>query len=276
MTTKRSPLVRLDRLGDGQLAILREEVNDWLVAKSDDLPAEIDGVEGVKREVEEVAALGRLVSGLRREEIRIPDPVAREMIARTTGENRHLDEVKKEYDRALGQHKAWLALLAKFDEAPDGGGAAAEPEEEEVDGTEESGSSAGSGGPGASASKWIELGGRLTDDQLRIVRMEVTGYLAGKAGDLHLLRNEADPERVLDEIAALARLAFWLERGEVEVPDPIVQEMAERLAKASDDLNEYERLRERYERGTAEHGALAAFAAVFSEDPPGGSPVSPR
>ena len=50
-TTRRGSWVRLDVLTDEQLAILHEEVNDWLVAKADDLPKDIDDAEGVKREV---------------------------------------------------------------------------------------------------------------------------------------------------------------------------------------------------------------------------------
>jgi hypothetical protein len=262
-TTKRGSWVRLEVLTDEQLAILREEVNDWLVAKADDLPKDIDDADGVKREVEEVAALGRLVSGFRRGEVLIPDPVARELIARTTSENRHFNEVKEEYDRVLGQHESWVALLARLDTAPrtdatDGGAddedPGAEPESPEQ------------GDPVVSSeSRWIDLAGRLSDDQLRIVRNEVTGYLAGKAGDLPLLRKEKDPERVVSEVAALARLAFWLERGEVEVPDEIVHEMVLRLAKSSNDLNDYEELRERYETGIAQHDALVALTAIFSD-----------
>lgn len=76
-TTRRGAWVRLDALTDEQLAILREELNDWLVGKADDLPRDIDDSDGVKREVEEVAALGRLVSGMRRGEVLMPDPIAR-------------------------------------------------------------------------------------------------------------------------------------------------------------------------------------------------------
>lgn len=262
-TTKRGSWVSLDVITDEQLAILREEVIDWLVAKADDLPKDIDDSDGVKREVEEVAALGRLVSGLRRREVLMPDPIARELIARTTGENRHFDEVKDEYDRALGQHESWVALLARFDAAP-GAGAADGVDDEEDRGAETEAPDEDDPVV-APVPDRVELAGRLSDDQLRIVRNEVTGYLAGKAGDLPLLRKEKDPEGVVSEVAALARLAFWLERGAVQVPDKTVHEMVLRLAKSSNDLNDYEELRERYETGIAEHDALAALAAIFSD-----------
>lgn len=268
MTSKRR--VPLDALAEGQLAILREEVNDWLVAKSDDLPHEIGDADAAKREVEEVAALGRLVSGLRRGEILVPDPVARELLARTTSETRDLDGLKEEYDRELARHKAWLALLAHFEEAPPAGPGAAVAEALENGGgaDEDPEPSSDAGDPGPPAARWVGLAGRLSDDQLRIVRKEVTGSLAGKAGDLPLLQKERDPERAVAEIAALARLAFWLERGEVEVPDRIVHEMVVGLATASDDLNEEEELRRRHERGVAEHDALLSLAAVFSDASP--------
>jgi hypothetical protein len=112
---ERSTRVRLDRLADEQLAILREEANDWLVAKAADLSRGTDD-DGRRREVGEVAALGRLVSGLRCGEVVAPDRVVRDLIARTTTETGRLDELlKEEYDRALTESEAWVALLAHFD-----------------------------------------------------------------------------------------------------------------------------------------------------------------
>lgn len=59
----------------------------------------------------------------------------------------------------------------------------------------------------------------LTDAQLEIVRDAVFGELVGKAGDLRLLDANPDPKGAIKEVAALGRLAFWLEHGEVLVPD---------------------------------------------------------
>jgi hypothetical protein len=261
-TDRRFSWVELDRLSDRQLTILREEMNDWLVAKANDLPKYND--DEAKRQTEEVAALGRLVSGLRRGDIIVPDPIGRELVARTIGETRHLDELREEYDRELGEHEAWIALLGHFDPAPDVGAA-------EAGGDEDRGAQPeppDEGGPVAPAPERIELAERLSDDQLRIVRKEVTGMLAGRTGDLPILSKQEDHERQFNEIAALARLAFWLDRGELDVSDPIAQQMVRRLVEGSNDLNEYEELRERYEVGMAEQGALLAFAGLFADAGP--------
>jgi hypothetical protein len=198
MTGEKRSWVDFDGLSDRQLAILREEANDLLVTKADDLPKGIDDADEVKRETEEVAALGRLVSGLRRGQILMPDPIARELIARAIGETGHLDELKEEYDRELGEHESWVALLAHFDPAPDADAAeagdeedrGAEPESPEEDETE-----------AKPAPRWVEFAGRLSDDQLRIVRREVTGMLVGRTDDLPILSKQEDHERQFREIA---------------------------------------------------------------------------
>jgi hypothetical protein len=263
MTGTMRSWVEFDGLSDRQLAILRAEANDWLVAKADDLPEERDEADGeAKREAQEVAALGRMVSGLWLGKILMPDPIARELIARTIGETRHLDELKEEYDRELGEHEAWVALLGHFDAGPEAGGT--ESGDEEDRGAAEA-DPVGEGGPKPAAQKWIELADKVSDDQLRIVRNEVTGMLAGRTDDLPILSKQEDHERQFSEIAALARLALWLDRGELDVSDRLVQEMVRRLMEGSIDLNEYEELRERYEAGMAEQGALLAFAGLFPE-----------
>jgi hypothetical protein len=266
MTTERRTWKQLDGLSDRQLAILCEEINDWLVTKAADLPKGNDDPDRTKLEGEEVAALGRLVSGLRRSEILMPDPIAGELIARTVGETGHLDELKEEYDRELGEHEAWAALLGHFDPSPD----ADEAETGDGEGRTADPESPKDESEAASAPKCVEFAGRLSDDQLRIVRKEVTGMLAGRTGDLRLLDKHAEPGREVSEIAALARLAFWLDRGEIQVPDPLAQEMVERLVEGSKDLNEWEELRERYEAGIAEEDALLAFAGLFSDGLAGG------
>jgi hypothetical protein len=120
--------------------------------------------------------------------------------------------------------------------------------------------------------KWIELAGKLSEDQLQILRKEVTGSLAGRTGDLGLLDKQPEPEREIAEIAALARLAFWLCRSKIEAPDPIAEEIIIRLADSSRELNEYEELRERYEVGKAEEDAPRRLRdpSVRGESPGGG------
>jgi hypothetical protein len=266
MTTDSPSWVHLDGLSDRQLVYLREEVHEWLVAKANDLPKYDD--DEAKRQAEEVAALGRMATGLRRGEILMPDPLAKELVARTIGETRHLDELREEYDRELDEHEAWVALHGNFTAAPDADGA--EPGDDE-DGDADSEASDEDESEAAPAPRWVELRGRLSDDQLRIVRKEVTGMLAGRAEDLPILSRQDDHERQFSEIATLARLAFWLEGGgELEVSDRLVQEMVRRLVEGSNDLNEYEELRERYEAGMAEQGALLAFAGLFSDGLAGG------
>lgn len=104
----------------------------------------------------------------------------------------------------------------------------------------------------------------MTDEQIEIVREAVIGELIGKAGDLRLLNKLEDPKRAIREVAALARLAFWLGHGEVLVPDRAGREVARRLAEGVDAMNEWEEFAERYEEAMAEHDALHAFVAHLS------------
>jgi hypothetical protein len=104
----------------------------------------------------------------------------------------------------------------------------------------------------------------MTDEQLEIVRRNVFGALVGRAGDLRLLHKLRDPKGAIREVAALGRLAFWLEHGQVLVPDRIAREVAEGLAEGVDAMNEWEEVVERYEEAMAEHDALHAFVAYFS------------
>jgi hypothetical protein len=61
---ERRDWVALDDLTDDQQAILLRNVTDWLAARAADLPTASDD-QSWKVQVEEVAALGRLASGLR-------------------------------------------------------------------------------------------------------------------------------------------------------------------------------------------------------------------
>jgi hypothetical protein len=105
----------------------------------------------------------------------------------------------------------------------------------------------------------------MTEAQLRIVRDAVFDELIIKAGDLRLLHKHPDPKRGIKEVAALGRLAYWLEHGQVLVPDRAAREVAQHLAEGVDAMNEWEEVVERYEEAMAEHDALHAFVAYLSD-----------
>lgn len=105
----------------------------------------------------------------------------------------------------------------------------------------------------------------MSEEQIEIVRRNVFGALVGKAGDLDLLDKDPDPKRAIREVAALGRLAFWLEYGEVLVPDRAAHEVALWLAEGVDATNEWEEIARRYEAAVAEHDALHSFVAHFSD-----------
>jgi hypothetical protein len=111
----------------------------------------------------------------------------------------------------------------------------------------------------------VRLDGLLSDGQLEIVREIVFGQLMGQAGDLVLLNQYRDPKRAIKEVAALGRLAFWLEWGEIVVPDRIAREVMLRIAREVDGMNE---------QGdttggdpVAEHDALWDFVGLLSDWP---------
>jgi len=74
----------------------------------------------------------------------------------------------------------------------------------------------------------------------------------------------SDPKGAIGEVAALGRLAFWLEYGEVLVPDRVAREVAQGLADGVDAMNEWEEVVERHEEAMAEHDAFHAFVAHLS------------
>jgi hypothetical protein len=107
----------------------------------------------------------------------------------------------------------------------------------------------------------------MSEPQLEIVRDAVFGALVGRAGNLRLLNQSPDPKQAIREVAALGRLAFWLEHGEVVVPDRTAREVMARIVEDVEEMDQ--ELLERYEEAVAEHDALRTFVAYLSEAPPG-------
>jgi hypothetical protein len=111
----------------------------------------------------------------------------------------------------------------------------------------------------------VRLDGLLSEGQIEIVSGVVFGQLIGSAGDLDILHKAPDPKRAVREVAALARLAFWLEWREVLVPDRIAREVMLRLAREIDGMNECGET-----TGgdpAAEHDAMWSFVNLLSEWP---------
>lgn len=108
----------------------------------------------------------------------------------------------------------------------------------------------------------------MSEEQLELVRRGVFIALVGKANDLRLLHRRSDPKRAIMEVAALGRLAFWLEHGLVYVPDRTAREVAEGLAEGVDAMNE--EVVESYEEAMAERDAMHAFVAYLTDAGPGG------
>jgi hypothetical protein len=105
----------------------------------------------------------------------------------------------------------------------------------------------------------------MSAEQLYIVRRDAFGALVGKAGDLPLLDRSSDPKGAIREVAALARIAFWLQFDEAVLPERAGREVAQGLAAGVDALGEWEEVVERYEEAIAEHEAPHAFVAYFPE-----------
>lgn len=111
----------------------------------------------------------------------------------------------------------------------------------------------------------VRLDGLLSESQMEIVKDTVLGQLIGCAGDLALLYKARDPKRAVREVAALGRLAFWLEWREILVPDRIAREVMLRLAREVDGMNQ-----QRETTGgdpAAEHDAMWGFVNLLSEWP---------
>lgn len=111
---ERGTRIPLDGLTEGQLAIVLEGTTDWLVALANDLCRY--GPDDIERVTDEVSALGRLASWLHQGQVAVPDRMVRAVIERRNGETQRLDELEAEYEDALAEQDAWVALLAHFGE----------------------------------------------------------------------------------------------------------------------------------------------------------------
>jgi hypothetical protein len=111
----------------------------------------------------------------------------------------------------------------------------------------------------------VRLDGLMSEGQLEIVREIVFGQLIGSAGDLELLHKHSHPKRAVREVAALGRLAFWLEWREILVPDRVAQEVMTRLATEVDGMNE--RAESTGGDPVAEHDAMWTFVDLLSDWP---------
>ncbi|HEY2479468.1 MAG TPA: hypothetical protein VGI17_12155 [Solirubrobacterales bacterium] len=103
----------------------------------------------------------------------------------------------------------------------------------------------------------------MSEEQLAIVRDTLLGMLVGRASDLHLLNKHPDPRGAIKQVAALGRLAFWLDDGVVVVPDWAAREVMGRIVEEIEEMDAD--LIERYGEAVAQHVALRAFLAHLSE-----------
>ena len=113
----------------------------------------------------------------------------------------------------------------------------------------------------------IRLDGLMSEAQIEIVRDIVFGQLIMQADDLALLNQYRDPKQAIREVAALGRLAFWLEYyGEIVVPDRFAQKLMRRTAREIDEMNQ---AAESTGDGDpeAEHEAMRAYVGLFSHWP---------
>ncbi|HEX4304809.1 MAG TPA: hypothetical protein VHZ54_02125 [Solirubrobacterales bacterium] len=114
----------------------------------------------------------------------------------------------------------------------------------------------------------VRIDGSLTDAQLEIVGQIVLSALIGCAGDLDALHKLPDPRWAVREVAALARLLFWLEYEEVHIPDRNARRVMLRLAREVDGMNQAAETTGGDPE--AEHEAIWAFVALLSVEVPGG------
>jgi hypothetical protein len=115
----------------------------------------------------------------------------------------------------------------------------------------------------------VRLDGLMSEAQIGIVRDIVFGQLVSQADDLSLLNQYRDPKKAIREVAALGRLAFWLEYyGEIVVPDGFARRLMQRTAREIDETNQSA---ESTGDGDpeAEHDAMRTFVGLFSDWPAG-------
>lgn len=103
----------------------------------------------------------------------------------------------------------------------------------------------------------------MSEEQLGIVRDAVLTALIGQAADLHLLNKNPDPKSAIREVAALGRLAFWLQHDEVAVPDRAARAVVARIVEEVEEMDAD--LLARYEEAVAEHDGLRALLAHLSD-----------
>jgi hypothetical protein len=101
----------------------------------------------------------------------------------------------------------------------------------------------------------------LSGEQIEIVRRSIHRALVDRAIGLRFLHKMPDPRWAVKEVAALGRLAFWIENREILVPDRVARDVLAQMAAELDEMDEG--LIERYEAAIAEHHALHAFLAHF-------------
>lgn len=101
----------------------------------------------------------------------------------------------------------------------------------------------------------------LSEDQLESIRNAVSGALSSRAGDLAQLHQLSEPKRKIREVAALGRLSYWLEIGEVRVPDRIAREVMAEIVGEVEEMDA--ELLEQYEEAVAGHRALHTFVALL-------------
>lgn len=112
---RRATGIPLDGMTEAQRAVVLHDTTIWLAGLAGDLCRY--GPEDIGRVTEEVAALGRLVWGCQVTGwISAPDPVVRRLVERRLGETEYLEEMEAEYEVALAEHDAWVALAARLDE----------------------------------------------------------------------------------------------------------------------------------------------------------------
>lgn|GEM_PF-3282102 len=114
---ERDARVRLDGISGEQAGIARASLTDFLVAQAEDLRL-LHTVEDPEGAIREVAALARMVAALRDGQLAVPDPAAREVMARIAGEVEEMDEeLVERYEEAVAERRALCAFLAFLGEA---------------------------------------------------------------------------------------------------------------------------------------------------------------